>query len=392
MSRTVSENDLGRSKGPGTSGAPGDNLTYFELWSRGENDLGVIPASESNGFHLYEKMVDQYALNKDTGKLSVRGGDGEYKPITAEEFAVKWADMVGPKPTATKRWSFGEWMGVIFSFGLWKPKPVKTYSPSELRERETLKWGSIETLRNNGFIGEAEFAEQKEKYKTVASLKSGDFQRYVKEGKTSSDKKKTQKPLNTKYPFEKVIWDIRAACENSFPSGDDRKTRDFMRSFCKFTVLGELEAMQGQRRPLDDAAAKKSFQVAGYLSQLGKDKETFYKLGKKMELLKDACAANKDNENLQLDGGEFRGVYNLLYAASLLPRDKFTGEPFEILADKVIDDFSLYATLVGAANTGMNKQENAKEVIRAAGLKEYVKPELRHNTTLQIASGDTPAF
>lgn len=120
--------------------------------------------------------------NTRTKQLSVKGDDGVFRDITPEEFARRWEkeeNRVPIREKPKKDWNFGDWLGVIFTFGQWHPKEKAPHD----RSRQCLEWGGISQLKFNKLISDKDYARLQKKYQPVSALANrAQMEAYIKDG------------------------------------------------------------------------------------------------------------------------------------------------------------------------------------------------------------------
>lgn len=153
------------------------------LWTYLGNRRNVL--SSGNTYTDGEVVFGEYRETPDRTIYQLHS-DGLYREVSPEQIAADWAAMKAPEPQLPPKRTFGQWMGVIFSFGLWKPA-VET-KPDRHRQRD--EWEVIDAMHNAYSIKDDAFARLKKKYSPISSLRGEDIKTYVDTGIVMTEKKK----------------------------------------------------------------------------------------------------------------------------------------------------------------------------------------------------------
>lgn len=303
-----------------------------------------------------EKSKDNPELNiaecrydHDTGRFSMKRKSGSYRSVSVDQIAEKFADATNPNK---EKWSFGEWMGVIFSFGLWKPKG----SPKLQRERDYAKWTVIDALKKSGKISEATYEKQRNKYKTVSTLRGKELVDYLHTGELPVSAEERDKQIAQLLNSDKIettakakvtYGHIKEKIRNAVDSHNVRYKHSNKKNYMSLVSLSNNICSRLDLIPqVDSKKGKQYLFTAGYVAGLADDPEKFHDFADTMEKF------NQFIENSKLDipktfgegATELSVMFDVILTAALLPKDTFA-RPYALVADMIKKDPALFQEL-----------------------------------------------
>lgn len=297
-----------------------------------------------------ELNIAEYRYDHDTDRYSVKQKDGSYRSVSVDQIAEKFAETTNPDK---EKWSFGNWMGVIFSFGLWKPKGSQKLQ----RERDYAKWTVIDALKKSGKISEATYEKQRNKYKTVSVLRGKELVDYLHTGKLPISAEERNKQIEQLLNSDKIettaktkvtYGHIKDKIRNSVDSHNVRYKHDNNKAYMGLVSLSKNICERLDLIPLVDSKTGKQYLfTAGYVAGLADDHEKFHDFADTMEKF-DQFLDTYNQDKLPKTFGEgatpLSVMYDVILTAALLPKDTFA-RPYALVTDLIKKDPALFQEL-----------------------------------------------
>ena len=276
--------------------------------------LGTL-VSDQPGNRTYTNgnpVYGEYRQNEKTHKIYQRQDSGLYTQVTPEQIAADWAEVKGEERyLKTPKRTFGQWLGVIFSFGLWRPAA----ETRPQRYRQCDEWAAISAMKGQNAIGEEEYTRLKAKYHPASSLQGADVETYANTGVVMTEKKKAamkakQKGYNKqskgavsgeKSPaVYREAWDAINHANAQYDSNSIKgRKENWLGSF------GQQISAQNVNRT-DTLMA-----TVAYYGKLAKDPQAYGKFGDEYNTI--AKELSKIPEDVKHDQYYYHNIGNVLY-------------------------------------------------------------------------------
>ena len=274
----------------------------------------IVNPSEIMGYDRKPVSIE-YCGNTRTKKLLVKEGNDAFRSVKPEEFARLWANAIDDKPVPEKPkkdWSFGDWLGVIFTFGQWRPKENKALHD---RYRQCCEWNGVSRLKDDNLISDKDYARLQKKYRPVSDLANAmQVDAYIKTGKLPEKGAVGVSGAHDK-SFELTKNKIENMC-GAFR--DNRKNFDDIKNGHMDCVY-PLEKMRSMisNKLNSPAESKRAFMTAGYLANL--PQEEFDKSCKEYLKAYEKLKGTTELRDQLFSGHDFASIlYNLQSCVALI--------------------------------------------------------------------------